>query len=76
MAPGYRDDALQFGPHSQANDPVVMHDLSFEFRFTQRLVRAGLVTPYGTAAEVLGLSAEDYLQRLETRSPLAGSWDG
>lgn len=76
LAPGYRDDALQFGPHSQANDPVVMHDLSFEFRFTQRLVRAGLVTPYGTAAEVLGLSAEDYLQRLEIRSPLAGGGDG
>ena len=76
LAPGYRDDALQFGPHSQANDPIVMHDLSFEFRFTQRLVRAGLLTPHGTAAEVLGLSAEQYLQRLEDRSPLAGGRDG
>ncbi len=76
LAPGYRDDALQFGPHSQANDPVVMHDLSFEFRFTQRLVRAGLVTPHGTAAEVLGLSAQQYLQRLEDRSPLSGSRHG
>lgn len=72
LAPGYRDDALQFGPHSQANDPVVMHDLSFEFRFTQRLVRAGLLTPHGTAAEVLGLTEQEYLQRLETRSPLTG----
>lgn len=72
-APGYRDDALRFGPHSQANDPVVMHDLSFEFRLTQRLVRSGHLHPYGTAAEVLALSTEEYLTRLEERSPLRGA---
>lgn len=71
VAPGYRDDALRFGPHSQANDPVVMHDLSFEFRLTQRLVRAGHVQPHGAAAEVLALSTQEYLTRLEERSPLA-----
>lgn len=72
VARGYRDDALSFGPHSQANDPVAMHDLSFEFRFTQRLARSGLITPHGAAAEVLSLTEQEYLDRLESRSPLAG----
>ncbi|GAA3284990.1 hypothetical protein [Nesterenkonia halobia] len=72
---GYRDEAASFGPHSLANDPVVMHDLSFEFRFTRRLVRAGLVTPHGRAAEVLALDEEDYLARLET-GPLAAGLPG
>lgn len=67
-AQGYRDDALSFGPHSQANDPVVMHDLSFEFRFTQRLARSGLITPHGTAAEVLSLTEQEYLERLQERA--------
>ena len=66
-ASGYRDDALRFGPHSQANDPVVMHDLGFEFRLVQRLVRAGHVQPYGSAAEVLALGTQEYLARLEDR---------
>ncbi len=70
LSEGYRDDALSFGPHSQANDPVVMHDLSFEFRLTRRLARAGLITPHGTAAEVLDLTEEEYLERLEDRSTL------
>ncbi|WP_044495912.1 hypothetical protein [Nesterenkonia massiliensis] len=71
LRPGYRAaDSSVFGPHSPMNDPVVMHDLSFEFRFTQRLVRSGLVTAHGTAGEVLTLSEAQYLERLEQLSPL------
>lgn len=67
---GYRDGAMGFGPDSQANDPVVMHDLSFEFRLTQRLADAGLVSPHGAAAAVLSLNEQEYLARLEARNPL------
>lgn len=70
LTAGYRDDAATFGPHSQLNDPVVMHDLAFEFRLTQKWARTGLIVPHGAAAEVLELNEEQYLRRLEEHNPL------
>ncbi|WP_146339456.1 hypothetical protein [Nesterenkonia sp. NBAIMH1] len=67
---GYRHQENTFGPHSALNDLVMMHDLGYEFRFVQRLLRAGTITAHGTAAEVLGLSEDEYLGRLES-GPLA-----
>ncbi|WP_258934935.1 hypothetical protein [Nesterenkonia pannonica] len=40
---------------------MMMHDLGYEFRFVQRLLRAGTITAHGTAAEVLSLSEDEYL---------------
>lgn len=70
LTEGYRDDAATFGPHSALNDPVVMHDLAFEFRITQRLANSGLIVPHGSAAQVLELTEDQYLRRLEEHSPL------
>ena len=76
FAGGYRDEDQVFGPGSAMNDVAVVHDLLFEFRTTQRFLRTGLVTPHGAAAEVLGLTEEEYLQRLETTSWLSGARPG
>lgn len=62
---GYRAEGQRFGPDSVLNDVVAVHDLLTEFRWTQRIYQAGLVTAHGVTAEVLSLSAEDYLRRLE-----------
>ena len=42
-----------------------MHDLSFEFRTVSRPAAAGLIQPHGAAVEVLTLTEEEYLRRLE-----------
>ncbi|RJN32992.1 hypothetical protein [Nesterenkonia natronophila] len=65
-ASGYRASYSAFGPHNQTNDVVIMHDLAYEFRWTARLHQAGLITAHGTTAEVLSLSENDYLSRLES----------
>ncbi len=64
-AEGYRASYSAFGPNNQTNDVVAMHDVAYEFRWTRQLSRSGLITAHGTAAEVLGLSVEQYLRRLE-----------
>lgn len=68
--PGYRAGYGGFGPHAATNDVVVMHDLAYEFRLMQKLKTTGLLTAHGSAAEVLELSEDDYLQRL-SRGPLS-----
>lgn len=73
FAGGYRDEQKAFGPFDAMNDLVMMHDLAFEFRFTQRLHQSGLVTPYGTVAQILELTEQQYLRRLEEQSPLGRS---
>ncbi len=65
-ASGYRASYTAFGPHNQTNDVVVMHDLAYEFRWTAQLNQAGLITTHGTTAEVLSLSEDAYLRRLES----------
>ncbi|NLS10932.1 hypothetical protein HGQ17_13200 [Nesterenkonia sp. MY13] len=65
-AEGYRASYSAFGPDNQTNDVVAMHDLAYEFRFTQRLLTAGIITAHGTAAEVLTQDTETYYQRLES----------
>ncbi|TLP75561.1 hypothetical protein [Nesterenkonia sphaerica] len=70
-ASGYRTSYATFGPQNQTNDVVIMHDLAYEFRWTARMHQAGLITAHGTTAEVLSLSEEDYLRRLES-GPLGG----
>ncbi|TLP93042.1 hypothetical protein FEF26_13955 [Nesterenkonia salmonea] len=69
-ASGYRASYTGFGPNNQTNDVVVMHDLAYEFRWTTLLNQAGLITAHGTTAEVLSLSENAYLRRLES-GPLA-----
>lgn len=64
-AEGYRESYSAFGPQNQTNDVVAMHDLAYEFRWTQRMLRAGLITAHGEAAQILGLSETAYLQRLD-----------
>lgn len=61
----YRADGKRFGPDSVLNDLVAVHDLLSEFRWTQRMHRAGLITAHGVTGEVLGLPQQDYLRRLE-----------
>ena len=70
-AKGYRASYSAFGPDNQTNDVVAMHDLAYEFRWTQQLSRSGLITPHGITAEVLALSEADYLRRVEA-GPLGG----
>jgi hypothetical protein len=65
-ASGYRASYSAFGPHNQTNDVVLMHDLAYEFRWTAHMQQAGLITTHGTTAEVLSLSEDDYLSRLES----------
>lgn len=63
---GYREASdTVFGPGSVMNDLIVNHDLSFDFTFTQALRQADVLTAAGKAAEVLSLSLDEYLQRLE-----------
>lgn len=63
---GYRPETDQgFGPHSIMNDLVLAHDMWFEFRFIKAMMATGRVRAAGVAEEVLNLSDEEYLRRLD-----------
>lgn len=64
---GYRDAKDQaMGPYSIVNEIVLAHDLAFEHRLTRAMVDTGVLQAYGVAGEVLGLSEEAYIRRLDT----------
>lgn len=68
---GYRPPTDQgFGPGSIMNDLVIAHDMWFEFRLIQAMMATGRVKAAGVAEEVLGLSDEQYLQRLDSSPAL------
>lgn len=62
---GYRSDYGAFGPYTDTNDIVMVHDLAYEFRCLQAFLGTGRITPYGTTAEVLELDCARYIDRLE-----------
>ncbi|GAA1808231.1 tetratricopeptide repeat protein [Nesterenkonia flava] len=72
-AANYGNRGSAFGPYEPLNDVVAVHDLLTEFRLTKTFATTGLLTAHGAAAEVLSLSDDEYLTRLETRSPLRAS---
>lgn len=70
---GYRDGVdVAFGPGSILNDLVLVHDLRSDFAFMKSLKNSGRLTARGVAQEVLSLSTEEYLQKLESESGLRG----
>ncbi len=68
---GYRPAKdQQMGPYSIVNEVVLAHDLAFEHRLTKAMAASGVLDAQGVAGEVLGLTEEQYIQRLETSSAL------
>ncbi|WP_300345374.1 hypothetical protein [Nesterenkonia sp.] len=63
---GYReakDESL--GPYSIVNEIILAHDLVFEHRLTKAMASTGVLNAHGVAGEVLGLSEEEYILKLE-----------
>ncbi|GAA1145859.1 tetratricopeptide repeat protein [Nesterenkonia lutea] len=68
---GYRPvKDQQMGPYSIVNEVVLAHDLAFEHRLTKAMAVSGVLDAKGVAGEVLALTEEQYIQRLETSSAL------
>ena len=71
FTPGWRDND-RFAPYSHINDLVAFHDVRMDFMFTQALMRSGIVTARGRAAEVLALPPDDYVHAVEEAGVLSG----
>lgn len=54
-----------FGPGSHINDIVAAHDIKADFEFTQALMKTGIVTAQGRAAEVLDMTPSEYVNAVE-----------
>lgn len=71
---GYREDKDQgLGPYSIVNEIILAHDLVFEHRLTQAIDATGILRARGVAGEVLALSEEEYIDRLESSPALRTS---
>lgn len=55
----------RFGPGSHINDIVAAHDIKADFEFTQALMKTGIVTAQGKAAEVLAMTPSEYISAVE-----------
>lgn len=55
----------RFGPGSHINDIVAAHDIKADFEFTQALMKTGIVTAQGKAAEVLAMAPDEYVRAVE-----------
>lgn len=68
---GYREEKdQQMGPYSIVNEVVLAHDLAFEHRLTKAMAASGVLDAKGVAGEVLALTEDQYIARLETSSAL------
>ena len=73
---GYRQGKdAGLGPYSIVNEIILAHDLVFEHRLTKAIAATGLLRGHGVVADVLGLSEQAYIQRLE-ESPALRTAEG
>lgn len=71
---GYRPPKDQgLGPYSIVNEIILAHDLAFEHRLTRAVEAAGVLQAHGVAGEVLALTEEEYISRLEISPALQTS---
>ena len=71
---GYRPARDQgLGPYSIVNEIILAHDLVFEHRMTRAVEATGVLRARGVAGEVLALSEEEYISRLESSPALQTS---
>ncbi|WP_062381535.1 tetratricopeptide repeat protein [Demequina pelophila] len=71
FAPGYRDTQdSRIGAHSIMNDLIVAHDLRFDFGYLKGLRDAGVISAQGIVSEVLDLSADQYVDRVNEAGTL------
>lgn len=66
FAEGFRELKEPTAPGTLLNALLVQRDLQFGFTFLKNLWDSGKITASGRAAEVLELSLEDFVQRLES----------
>ena len=67
---GYRPGENGFRPGSALNDVLVVHDLLTDFQFLRSIAQTPVVTAHGIAGEILGLTPQQYLERLERHGSL------
>lgn len=70
FAAGYRQERKGFQPGSVLNDLIISHDLPTDFKVFKALQSAGVLTAQGVTAQVLDLSVEEYIAKLETSGAL------
>lgn len=70
FAAGYRQERRGFQPGSVLNDLIISHDLPTDFKVFKALQACGVLTAQGVAAQILELTVEEYVAKLETSGAL------
>lgn len=65
FAAGYRNEQKGLAPGSVLNDLIISHDLKTDFKLFKAMQASGVLTARGVTKEVLDLTPDEYVAKLE-----------
>lgn len=65
FAAGYRNEQKGFAPGSVLNDLIISHDLKTDFKLFKAMQATGVLTARGVTRDVLDLTPDEYVAKLE-----------